>query len=119
MNDQISIDINFLIEKLHKRIREALEKQFDGEWRIIKIEAQSSREYSATLKTRKSKNPEYIPCQMLASFTIHAIENGPLEANNLEELLLLPKSHLVFIADLLANGNLYIVDKLERLEEIL
>jgi hypothetical protein len=118
MNNQISIDVVPLIERIHKRVREALEKHFDGEWRIIKIENQSSSEYNATLKTLKSKNPEYILCQTLASFTIHAIENGPLKANNIEEMVQLPKKHLVFTAELLANGNLFIADQSEVFSEL-
>jgi hypothetical protein len=76
---QFDIPVVSSVNALHTAIREALERDCEGAWRVQIISQHASTNYAATKDTRAQPSPEYIHTYTGASFDVTLIENAALE----------------------------------------
>jgi hypothetical protein len=78
-NTSLPIDSARWTRELHESIRSTLEQDSEGFWRVVAINETSTTSYQATLKTAKDEIPEYMLSEVLSTFVVQLVENGPLE----------------------------------------
>lgn len=100
------------VEELHEQIREVVERQLEGKWRVTTIWDNSRTYYRATRETCEQETPEYILGYGEPSFQVELIENGPtahiIQIGDLEQTIPIHRPELRCRVSVLSNGSLSI-----------
>jgi hypothetical protein len=106
---QFDIPVVSSVNALHTAIREALERDCEGAWRVQTISQHASTNYAATKDTRAQLSPEYVHTYTGASFDVELIENAALdrEIDGQKVAVRLSRLHVKLV--LQSTGKLMIV----------
>jgi hypothetical protein len=106
---QFDIPVVSSVNALHTAIREALERDCEGAWRVQRITEYGSTNYAATKDSRTQSSPEYIYTSTNVSFDVDLIENAALDRiiDDKPVAVPLPRLHVKLV--LLSTGKLMIV----------
>ncbi len=106
----VPIDAKRYIEYYHQELRQLIENRLSSKWHVVSIEQRPETTYAPMKATQTDESPVYTTSQILATFDIIAVEDGPVARIVDEQFVPVHRRKLRLKGELDEDGHVKIVE---------